>query len=619
MSFLTPGIIAIARALVFPGLLTAGVVALRSLIGSSTGIILPTWTLISISVSSLPVLSICRILLKELRQRREAAALGARLAPRVKGKWFANLDVLKMMMDNYHTGYPADGLVDIMKEKGPVFNMNVLWENMVFTCQPEHIQLILATDFGNYAKGERFQRNMSSVLGAGVFNSDGDMWKFHRSMTRPFFSRDKITHFDIFDRHADLAISLMKARFRAGYAVDFQVCLPFRLHQDLIGRFTLDSATEFLFGSCVNSLAAGLPYPRDVAPTVLSGSSTPNVSGNLLSPNVSAFSLARDFSNAFLDAQEACSSRERFSMIWPMLEIHKDKTKEPMKIINAFIQPIVNEAVAKLKNQERLGEKKGPVEEIDENETLLDHLVKQTDDPVILKDETLNILIAGRDTTAATLTFVVYFLSMYPKTMQRLRDEILEKVGPSRRPTYDDIRDMKFLRAVINETLRLYPVVPFNVRECTHATTWPSPDPTQPPIYIPAGAIVPWSVFMMHRRTDLWGPDAEVFDPDRFLDDRLKTYLAPRPFIFLPFNAGPRICLGQQFAYNEMSFILVRLIQNFTSFTHFPELCPPEFQVPPEWKSEPGRKGIDKFFPKMTLTMYSGGGLWVKAEEADRD
>ncbi|KAJ3758543.1 cytochrome P450 monooxygenase pc-1 [Lentinula raphanica] len=619
MSFLTPGIVAIARALVFPGLLTAGVVILQRLIGKSTGIILPTWTLISISVFSLPVLSICRIMLKELRQRREAAALGARLAPRVKGKWFANLDVLKMMMDNYHTGYPADGLVDIMKDQGPVFNTNVLWQNMIFTSQPEHIQLILATDFGNYAKGERFQRNMSSVLGAGVFNSDGDMWKFHRSMTRPFFSRDKITHFDIFDRHADLAISLMKARFRAGYAVDFQVCLPFRLHQDLIGRFTLDSATEFLFGSCVNSLAAGLPYPRDVAPTVLSGSSTPNVSGNLLSPNGSAFSLARDFSNAFLDAQEACSSRERFSMVWPMLEIHKDKTKEPMKIINAFIQPIVNEAVAKLKNQERLGEKKGPVEEIDENETLLDHLVKQTDDPVILKDETLNILIAGRDTTAATLTFVVYFLSMYPKTMQRLRDEILEKVGPSRRPTYDDIRDMKFLRAVINETLRLYPVVPFNVRECTHATTWPSPDPTQPPIYIPAGAIVPWSVFMMHRRTDLWGPDAEVFDPDRFLDDRLKTYLAPRPFIFLPFNAGPRICLGQQFAYNEMSFILVRLIQNFTSFTHFPELCPPEFQVPPEWKSEPGRKGIDKFFPKMTLTMYSGGGLWVKAEEADRD
>ncbi|KAJ3889160.1 cytochrome P450 monooxygenase pc-1 [Lentinula edodes] len=606
MTFLTPGIIYITRALAFPAFFTVGVVAVRRFLETHTNLVLPTWIFVIISVLSLPALITCRILLRDWRQRRDAAAIGARIAPRVKGKWFANLDLLKMMMNNYYKGYPADGLIDIMKDEGPVFNMNILWENMVFTCQPEHIQLILATDFNNYAKGGRFQRNMSAVLGAGVFNSDGDMWKFHRSMTRPFFSRDKITHFDIFDRHADSAISLMKTRFQAGYAVDFQ---------DLIGRFTLDSATEFLFGSCVNSLAAGLPYPYNVAPTVVT----------LLSPNASAFSLARDFSNAFLEAQEAVSSRERFSMIWPVLEIHKDRTKEPMKVINAFIQPIVDEAVAKMRSQKELGQMSGLAADIDDNETLLDHLVKQTEDPIVLKDETLNILIAGRDTTAATLTFVIYFLSMYPETMDRLRKEILEKVGPSQRPTYDDIRDMKFLRAVINETLRLYPVVPFNVRECTHATTWPSPDPTQPPIYIPAGAIVPWSVFMMHRRKDLWGPDAEVFDPDRFLDERLKKYLTPRPFIFLAFNAGPRICLGQQFAYNEMSFFLVRLIQNFTSFTHFPELCPPEFQYnsypilsyPSEWKSFPGRKGIDKFFPKLTLTMYSGGGLWIKAQEAE--
>ena len=50
----------------------------------------------------------------------------------------------------------------------------------------------------------------------------------------------------------------------------------------------------------------------------------------------------------------------------------------------------------------------------------------------------------------------------------------------------------------------------------------------------------------MQRRADLWGPDALEFDPDRFLDCRLRKYLTPNPFIFLPFNAGPRICLGQQ-------------------------------------------------------------------------
>ncbi len=59
------------------------------------------------------------------------------------------------------------------------------------------------------------------------------------------------------------------------------------------------------------------------------------------------------------------------------------------------------------------------------------------------------------------------------------------------------------------------------------------------------GRIV-YSVFLMHRREDLWGPDAQSFDPDRFLDDRVQRYQTGNPFIFLPFNAGPRICLGQQ-------------------------------------------------------------------------
>ncbi|KAF5393251.1 hypothetical protein D9757_000767 [Collybiopsis confluens] len=590
---LTPGLTFIARILAGLGLFALGAVCVRRIL-DRYAVFLSNALFLALSAVSIPALFAFLILLRDARHRWHAAALGARMVPKVRGKWIGNLDILKMMLDNHYRGYPADGLWEATEARGPVFNMNILWDNMVFTSQPEHIQLILATDFNNYVKGERFQKNMSAMLGIGVFNSDGNMWKFHRSMTRPFFVRDRVTHFDTFDRHTNTAISLMKSRLRAGYAVDFQ---------DLIGRFTLDSATEFLFGSCVNSLEAGIPYPDN--------STLPALSSSL--PTTSTNNLAREFSNAFLEAQDAISNRERFNLIWPLLEIRKDKTEEPMKILNAFIQPIVTEAVEKMKNMQGLTSEEK--EDVEDNETLLDHLVKFTKDPVVLKDETLNIMIAGRDTTAATLTFVVYFLSTYPDITTRLRKEILEMIGPSKRPSYDDIRGMKFLRAVINETLRLYPVVPFNVRESVHATTWPSPDPAQPPLYIPAGVKVPYSVFMMHRRKDLWGPDAEVFDPDRFLDERLKKYLSPRPFIFLPFNAGPRICLGQQFAYNEMSFFLIRLLQNFSSFTHLPELRPPRFEIPKEWKGAPGRKGIDNFFPKMTLTMYAGGGLWIIARE----
>ncbi|KAG6885431.1 hypothetical protein C0993_001748 [Termitomyces sp. T159_Od127] len=222
-----------------------------------------------------------------------------------------------------------------------------------------------------------------------------------------------------------------------------------------------------------------------------------------------------------------------------------------------------------------------------------------------------------RDTTAATLTFVIYLLAMHPAVYMRLREEVLGKVGPIKRPDYDDIRDMKYLRAVINETLRLFPIVPFNTRENLHATTWPSPDPTQKPVYIPAGTKVPYSVFIMHRRKDLWGPDAEEFDPDRFLDDRLKKYLIKNSFIFLPFNAGPRICLGQQFAYNEMSFMLIRFMQQFTGVALDEAAAPPHAKPPAQWKDGVGRKTIERVYPKSHLTMYAQGGLWVRMTEAE--
>jgi len=206
---------------------------------------------------------------------------------------------------------------------------------------------------------------------------------------------------------------------------------------------------------------------------------------------------------------------------------------------------------------------------------------------------------------------------MYPEFLTRLREEIISQVGPTRRPTYDDMKEMKYLRAVLNETLRLFPAVPFDVRESIHDTTWASPEPGKKPLFIPGGIMITYSVFLMHRRTDLWGPDAHEFDPDRWLDDRVAKYLIPNPFIFLPFNAGPRICLGQQFAYNEMSFMLIRLLQNFSSITLSPESHDPALLPPAWWAERDGRQAIERFRPRNHLTLYANGGMWVKMEHVD--
>ncbi|EPQ55554.1 cytochrome P450 monooxygenase pc-2 [Gloeophyllum trabeum ATCC 11539] len=536
-------------------------------------------------------------------KRRDAERMGARLVPVWNGRWPGNVDHIVNLIKLVNSGYPGEYFLRAWPEVGKVFNTRVLWEDIILTVEPDHVKVILATDFNSFVKGDKQKYKMESLLGTGVFNSDGRRILFHRSMTRPFFSRDRIAHFDIFDRHGEEAIEKIKQRQAEGYPVDFQ---------DLISRFTLDSATDFLFGSNVNSLSDVLPYPYgvDAAATV--------TDSPVASPPGSA--EAKRFAGAFAEAQDVIARRFNMGEIWPLSEIGKDKTKEPMKVVSGYIDRILEEALAKTKAALPLDTVDAKVDdEAEDGETLLEHLIKFTSDRKILKDETLNILLAGRDTTAATLTFVIYFLAMYPNVMARLRSEVLDKVGPTRKPTYDDIREMKYLRAVINETLRLYPAVPFNVRQSVRATTLPSPNPGQKPFYVPANTSVTYSVFLMHRRKDLWGPDADDFDPDRFIDDRLRKYLTPNPFIFVPFNAGPRICLGQQFAYNEMSFMLIRLLQNFSSIELEPSAHAPGTLPPKEWAKAEGRQAIERFCPKSHLTMYSRGGLWVRMTEVNKE
>jgi hypothetical protein len=189
-------------------------------------------------------------------------------------------------------------------------------------------------------------------------------------MTKKFFTKDRISHFDIFDRHADEAIKQMKARLGAGYAIDFQVftkknnLFSFILisrAQDVMSRFTLDSTTEFLFGSCVHSLSTGLSYPHNAE--------TPESFSRQRSS-------ADDFAKAFLQAQLLVSKRERLGVVWPLFEIFKTVTDEPMNIVNAYLEPIIKEAVEKKQRASLPSAEK--TSELDDDDTVLDHLVKLT-------------------------------------------------------------------------------------------------------------------------------------------------------------------------------------------------------------------------------------------------
>ncbi|KAF7367008.1 Cytochrome P450 [Mycena sanguinolenta] len=551
----------------------------------------PLWASSILCILSLPVASTLQIQYGEYIHRRDAAAHGAVLVPQVESG-FGGISMVVHVVRDLVTGYPGQVMGQRCDEIGNTYGFRIGFKTRIFTCEPQYIKAMLATQFSSFEKGAAFRDVFNPLLGTGVFASDGPMWKFHRDMTRPFFEKHRISDFDNFDTHMEDAITQMKNRLREGYAIDFQ---------EVMGRVTLDSASAFLFGHDFRSLAEPLSYPHYVFQSSTAETKTKTPSS---------------FARAFLGAQDTISVRMRYMDFWPLAEFWKDEIKEPMRVVERFLDPILDGVVTKrraAKNAPHSAQEKTAAEP----ETLLEHLVEYTDDIKTLRDELLNISVAGRDTVTCLTTFTIYMLAEHPDVLAKLRQEIFERLGEKGRPSVDDIKDMKYLRAVLNETLRLYPPVPINIRTSIKGVVLPPIKAGDKPFYIPPNTMIPYAPIVMHRRKDLWGPDALKFDPERFIDERLHKYLIPSPFIFLPFNGGPRICLGQQFAYQEASFIIIRTLQAFSKISLAPSAQPPESRVPDVWKTDDpsGWKRNEKIRPKSSLTMFAMGGLWVTMEE----
>ncbi|KAK3315066.1 cytochrome P450 [Apodospora peruviana] len=378
----------------------------------------------------------------------------------------------------------------------------------IMTREPEHVKTVLTTKFGEYGKGHQFHESWSPFLGDSIFTTDGQLWSESRALIRPMFIRDRVRDLDIFDKWTT---ALMNKLPPSGQMVDMM---------DLFYRMTLDVTTDFLLGYSVGSLDN---------PT-------------------------HEFVDAFQEVQ-------RIQMLLTILSpfrafVPKYRYKRGIRILERFIEPYIARTLALTPEElEKLSKS-------DKDFTFLHNIARSTRDAKVIRDQLMAVLIAGRDTTAATLSWTIYELANYPAIFRKLRNEILATVGTSRAPTYEDLKSMTYLTHTLNETLRLYPAVPYNLRAALQDTSLPG-RPGQPNIAVLKGDVVVYSALSMQRRRDLCPEvsdkfaDPAVFDPDRW------DYWTPKAWNYVPFNGGPRICVGQNFAMTEMAFTLVRLLQKY--------------------------------------------------------
>jgi cytochrome P450 len=168
-----------------------------------------------------------------------------------------------------------------------------------------------------------------------------------------------------------------------------------------------------------------------------------------------------------------------------------------------------------------------------------------------VRDEAMTLFLAGHETTAVALSWTWYLLSQNPDVEQRLHQE-LNTVLQDRPPSFADVPRLQYTELVFSEAMRLYPpawiigrraVTDYSVQGYT----------------VPAGSVVIMSQYLVHR-DPRWWPDPERFDPDRWTPEAK----ASRPrFAYFPFGGGPRICVGEPFAWMEGVLLLATLAQHW--------------------------------------------------------
>ena len=376
----------------------------------------------------------------------------------------------------------------------------LLWRRNFVVNDPDAIRHVLVDNAGNYTKSELARRLLEPGLGRGLVTSEGETWRRHRRIMAPAFDPRSVAGYaPIMTEVAQELLARWDALPDQSEAEVAAAMTHTTLH--IISRAMFSSDSDDI----VDVVERGVgQYQATVRPGLLDLLHFPLWLTRLLSP------------------------------------------RRAVGTLNEFDQMVDRLISARSRQPEN-----GPKD-------LLTRLIAARDGTTgggmnakEVRDQVVTIFMAGHETTAQALSWTWYLLSEHPSAEAKLHDE-LAKVLAGRTPSHEDLADLRYTRMVLEESMRLYPPAHTLAREAI------APDEVGGH-YVPAHAavlIVPW---LLHRKPSLWErPDC--FEPERFLSERASA--RPR-FAYIPFGAGPRICIGAAFAMEEAMLVLATIAQRY--------------------------------------------------------
>nr|AIJ00766.1 P450 CYP6 family protein 6 [Plutella xylostella] len=402
-------------------------------------------------------------------------------------------------------------------------------EPVLIVQDPEYIKLVTTTDFYYFNGREVSDHIHKEILTRNLFFTYGDNWNLFRKNLAPFFSLGNMKNmFPLIKEHSKSLDQLLESETRTGDLLDAR---------HLMMRYTLD---------CICSCSLGMD-PKALSST---DSDHPFIKvGHMIFLNT----ISRGIQTVF-------------RAIWPSIFYALGFKIFPLHITNFFMAIVSKQIheregkqsqrhdlidfVAALKKENYItGESIKKYKSSTNNEKI--HM--KVDDEIIVP-QLISIFAAGFETSATTMTMVLFELAKHPDIQQRVLNEV-DKYNNDNNGNidFDCTKDLPYLDQCIQETLRLYPVLLAVTREVFEGYTFPNG------VRVDRGLRVHIPVFHIHRNPKYF-KDPDVFDPDRFSPEKKQMIL---PFTYMPFGKGPRFCIGSKFARMQMMAGLVAIFKKY--------------------------------------------------------